>query len=367
MAEGRSVSDEISCPPFGSMESVTTVTAREVGAQVEPLERSVHCVRLNALAADKPPLKYVVVPRAPESLKIGRQNTPKTTNKITDGYFDSRVLSRNHAELFMRQGALYIRDLKSSNGTFLNGEKLAPLEDYVLRVGDKVDLGTTLESQMAHKKISCVVGSIDFVSLDAYNTTVGAILDEGDMQSKRLELFTTSLDAILFGETVEESLVDLLAPSAQEAVDQVKDSTTAKTTDHHPPVINQLVLALANEQAQQQRLKAMARFIKNYSNALVARDSPHLWTSLDGELRGLAEQYDHARDELQKTTARMLDQDRVIEDQRVALAELRAEVARVQSESEKVKETPQLSHNTLALWGVGLGLLGGVSLNYILN
>src|ERR1700749_181414 len=55
--------------------------------------------------------------------------------------------SRNHAKLTLTDGALYVEDLKSTNGTFINGEKIAArsrlapndklrfdLEEYVLRV-----------------------------------------------------------------------------------------------------------------------------------------------------------------------------------------------------------------------------------------
>lgn len=36
-----------------------------------------------------------------------------------------QVLSRNHAVLSYRNGAFFLRDTKSSNGTFVNNERLA--------------------------------------------------------------------------------------------------------------------------------------------------------------------------------------------------------------------------------------------------
>ena len=50
-------------------------------------------------------------------------------------------VSRRHAVL-MRDGThLYIRDLQSTNYTYLNGEKLEAERDYSLRDGDEVMLG----------------------------------------------------------------------------------------------------------------------------------------------------------------------------------------------------------------------------------
>jgi hypothetical protein len=50
-------------------------------------------------------------------------------------------VSRRHARLETQNGVVYLEDLKSSNGTFLNGRRLAePLE---IRAGDEIDVGTT--------------------------------------------------------------------------------------------------------------------------------------------------------------------------------------------------------------------------------
>ncbi|KAG0227277.1 hypothetical protein BGW42_003079 [Actinomortierella wolfii] len=76
-------------------------------------------------------------------LKIGRftdkQNLP---NRIT---FRSKVVSRGHAEIFTEMGKFYIRDTKSSSGTFLNHARLSPpgceSKPTLLKDGDVVQLG----------------------------------------------------------------------------------------------------------------------------------------------------------------------------------------------------------------------------------
>ncbi|KAF9164994.1 hypothetical protein DFQ26_000777 [Actinomortierella ambigua] len=76
-------------------------------------------------------------------LKIGRftdkQNLP---NRIT---FRSKVVSRGHAEIFTEMGKFYIRDTKSSSGTFLNHARLSPpgceSKPTPLKDGDVVQLG----------------------------------------------------------------------------------------------------------------------------------------------------------------------------------------------------------------------------------
>lgn len=53
---------------------------------------------------------------------------------------DSEV-SRRHARLETQNGTVYVRDMGSSNGTFLNGRRLASAIE--IREGDAIDVGTT--------------------------------------------------------------------------------------------------------------------------------------------------------------------------------------------------------------------------------
>lgn len=50
-------------------------------------------------------------------------------------------VSRNHAKILRRDGALHIMDNESSNGTFLNGQRLVTQQLRVLRDGDDIRLG----------------------------------------------------------------------------------------------------------------------------------------------------------------------------------------------------------------------------------
>ncbi|HEX3457196.1 MAG TPA: FHA domain-containing protein [Candidatus Baltobacteraceae bacterium] len=53
---------------------------------------------------------------------------------------DSEV-SRRHARLAAHDGTLFVEDLESKNGTFLNGRRVT--ESIEVREGDAIDVGTT--------------------------------------------------------------------------------------------------------------------------------------------------------------------------------------------------------------------------------
>ena len=55
-------------------------------------------------------------------------------------------VSRFHCRLFMEHGALYLEDLGSSNGTWLNGRRIPPHQRCNLSEGDSFYLGTSQES-----------------------------------------------------------------------------------------------------------------------------------------------------------------------------------------------------------------------------
>ena len=53
---------------------------------------------------------------------------------------DSKV-SRSHASITARDGKLFIEDHNSTNGTYLNGEKLSPSTETELKIGSNFSVG----------------------------------------------------------------------------------------------------------------------------------------------------------------------------------------------------------------------------------
>ena len=82
-----------------------------------------------------------------------------------NGYFDSKVLSRAHAEVWYENEKVYIKDIKSSNGTFINGTRLSPesqeSEPFELHSEDVVDFGIDIltddNKDILHRRVACRV------------------------------------------------------------------------------------------------------------------------------------------------------------------------------------------------------------------
>lgn len=59
----------------------------------------------------------------------------------TDGGLEQGV-SRRHARIYTREGTCFVEDLDSTNGTFLNEERITPYLPYIFRDGDLLMFGT---------------------------------------------------------------------------------------------------------------------------------------------------------------------------------------------------------------------------------
>ncbi len=79
-----------------------------------------------------------------ETLVIGRADPEGSQNPdfdLTPHLALEHGVSRQHAVLIPTGEALYLVDLDSTNGTWINGSYLEPGQRYPLNVGDRVELG----------------------------------------------------------------------------------------------------------------------------------------------------------------------------------------------------------------------------------
>ncbi len=106
--------------------------------------------------ATRPSLKFAPIsrtlPSGREIIRVGRYserdnqpNVPANAPSAAPVGFKSKVVSRRHCEFWYEDGKWYIKDVKSSSGTFLNHIRLSPpgteSKPYAVNDGDIVQLG----------------------------------------------------------------------------------------------------------------------------------------------------------------------------------------------------------------------------------
>lgn len=115
--------------------------------------------------------KHLLIPYYPDTRRLGRPAGSKVKPEPTNGFFDSRVLSRSHAALFVNPGGkIMIKDLGSSNGTYVNGNKIGtdPVE---IKIGDNISLGFNIQTDTNHKQISARIENINLIQ-NFYNANL---------------------------------------------------------------------------------------------------------------------------------------------------------------------------------------------------
>lgn len=98
-----------------------------------------------------------------EPVKIGR-SVARVRAAPNNAIFDCRVLSRNHALLWYSGGKFYLQDTRSSNGTFINNQRLSTsgLESAAEEVcsGDIVQFGVDVVENTKKVTHGCIVATI---------------------------------------------------------------------------------------------------------------------------------------------------------------------------------------------------------------
>lgn len=96
-------------------------------------------------------------------IKIGRSVGHNKTS-ANNGIFDCKVLSRNHALLWFEEGKFFLRDTRSSNGTFVNTERLSKSSEESLPrevfSGDTVQFGVDVVENSRNVTHGCVIATL---------------------------------------------------------------------------------------------------------------------------------------------------------------------------------------------------------------
>ena len=150
-----------------------------------------------------------------DSLSVGRGSD-------NDVVLGSKQVSRNHAVLSVLNGELYVKDLESSNGTFINEQRIEGNKSQRLNAND----------------------TLGFASFDfQVNAPVAATLDNEQAAPAVSDEPLLSTNAVTSAETIStasDSESGVVAPVVSEAADK---KPTIKETSIQEPIVKETVAA----------------------------------------------------------------------------------------------------------------------------
>src|SRR5215212_181238 len=97
----------------------------------------------NRIVAPSSTLWTLASQQGPGHNQIPLSTLPWVVGRRTgaDLFLAEPSVSGRHAEFFEKEGSLHVRDLGSTNGTFVNGAKVGPQCEVKLTLGDLVQFG----------------------------------------------------------------------------------------------------------------------------------------------------------------------------------------------------------------------------------
>lgn len=181
--------------------------------------------------------KNLFLPFGPEVLKLGRQTSPKLPAASNNGLFDSRVLSRQHAEIWAdkESGNVWIKDCKSSNGTYINRQRLSgentESDPWPLKQGDILELGVDISAEegsaLVYRKISARIDKLSVVSLTSKQIEQQRVQPKSTslppLSTKTVQQTEPGLHNAVFGTTLESLVLPHLSSNANSVGQATKE------------------------------------------------------------------------------------------------------------------------------------------------
>ncbi|MGD1909387.1 MAG: FHA domain-containing protein [Rivularia sp. (in: cyanobacteria)] len=144
---------------------------------------------------------FEILPNYPV-IRIGKPNEQVPIDIDVLELPNSDIISRVHAEIIVENNTYYLIDVGSSNGTFLNGNKLETHMRYQLNLGDIIDLGQdrkfTFRFQYKQQTQQTAIATNQSTTIQAQVINNFHQVQTVDRNSKLLGLASMVIGALIF-------------------------------------------------------------------------------------------------------------------------------------------------------------------------
>lgn len=118
-----------------------------------------------------------------EHFQVGR-SVARARAASNNAIFDCKVLSRHHALLWYECGKFYLQDTKSSNGTFVNNNRLSSndSEAHEVSSGDIVQFGVDVVENNKRVTHGCIIATLKLFLPDGKEAKASPSITESNRQ-----------------------------------------------------------------------------------------------------------------------------------------------------------------------------------------
>ncbi|KAJ8935998.1 hypothetical protein NQ318_009678 [Aromia moschata] len=282
-----------------------------------------------------------------QHIKVGR-SVARAKPTATNAIFDCKVLSRHHALLWYENGKFYLQDTKSSNGTFVNNNRLsAETENHELSSGDIVQFGVDVVENNRKVTHGCIIATIKLYLPDGKEAKASPSITENDHHGLVPLDDLYRLNQIIQEANQREQCLETKLIALQHVVDETKKSAEEINCSKQIKIGGddrlREELAKLQEDNEAYQIAAKEALEKLHSERLqavaLAMEQERAKITAEQEALLAKEQFTQAQLELEEVAQKLTEQQRKAEEQRINLEQREQELeARLQSESSKVLE-----------------------------
>ncbi|XP_070193509.1 sarcolemmal membrane-associated protein-like isoform X9 [Littorina saxatilis] len=311
-----------------------------------------------------------------EPIKVGR-SVARARPTASNGIFDCKVLSRHHAMLWYESEKFYIQDTKSSNGTFINNQRLCKSgEESPLREiysGDLIQFGVeVMENNRRGEKIThgCIIGTIALYHPDGREAKPAPFLNQPNqpgitIQSQDLYQLAHYLQEALHREKMlEQKLGSLqqLVVTTQEAaeggwqalidedkllsrLEMLENQLHVYSKNHSEDTLRQELVALQEDKISYETTakESLRRVLQEKLDAVTKlSDLERSLTSAEDECGHLKDMCESSQEELKQLAIRYQDQLKEVQELQDKLQEAekshQEEMERAEREKQELTE-----------------------------
>jgi len=144
-----------------------------------------------------------------QAVKVGR-SVARARATQTNAIFDCKVLSRNHALLWYEAGKFYLQDTKSSNGTFVNNQRLSKgSEESAPREvcsGDILQFGVDVMENSRKVTHGCIIATLKLYLPDGKEAKASPTIVNSTSNPALLSLSLPTQDLYQLNQYIQEAL-----------------------------------------------------------------------------------------------------------------------------------------------------------------
>ncbi|XP_050096725.1 sarcolemmal membrane-associated protein-like [Anopheles aquasalis] len=161
--------------------------------------------------------------------KVGR-SVARIRVSENNAIFDCKVLSRNHAVLWYKDGRFFIKDTGSSNGTFINNIRLSQTctesEPYEISSGDIVQFGVDVMENTRRETHGCITATLKLFLPDGRETKASQKVGIGGQSAIIPPVDLYRLNQYIQEAHQREQILETKLISLQKMVETTKQNST---------------------------------------------------------------------------------------------------------------------------------------------